>query len=294
MGGKGKDAAQRLLAIIVIIAMMTAMGIQPPVIFFFAIVIYFVWRAVQHTERQETNRVFDFYANANAILRDEERRWYGFEIANVTQEGERLLREMIDPPPLVFYALGALYHRIGDYGSAQVHLAHLVETEEGDESRRLIASVELRRYVETLRRLERDPAEKPQMMAAVRSLERARRTQAREMLDDARAHLTVNQPQAVAASSTQQLPRERAVDGSPSVLAYPSSSVNDASSPGAAPGAKAENAQGAPHDSLRATSKPKTFTENASAPEPSVLLNEPRRPITEVLRDVYEEEKKTA
>lgn len=289
MGGKGKDAAQRLLAIIVIIAMMTAMGIPPPVIVFFAIVIYFVWRAVQHTERQETNRVFDFYVNANDILRDEERRWYGFEIAGVTQEGERLLREMIDAPPLVHYALGALYHRVGDHRSAQEHLSHLIETEEGDESRRLIASVELRRYVETLRRLERDPAEKPQTMAAVRSLERARRAHSHVLLDDARAHLVTLESQ-LADASRQPLPHTSNLDDPTSLLTHLTVNANHGSSRET----RADEAQGSPADLRRAAAKSRTFIENAPAPDHSLSSNEPRPPISEVLRDLYEEEKKTA
>ena len=32
--------------------------------------------------------MFDFYIAADAILRDEERRWYGFEIAEVIEHGE--------------------------------------------------------------------------------------------------------------------------------------------------------------------------------------------------------------
>lgn len=289
MGGKGKDAAQRLLAIIVIIAMMTAMGIPPPVIVFFAIVIYFVWRAVQHTERQETNRIFDFYVSANDILRDEERRWYGFEIAGVTQEGERLFREMVDAPPLLHYALGALYHRIGEHASAQVHLSHLVESEAGDESRRLIASVELRRYVETLRRLERDPAEKPQTMAAVRSLERARRSQSRMLLEDARAHLAAVKPQ-ITDVHHQPLALEQADDDATSHRTRPTAGTSD----GSTHEVSSKEAQGFPTERLRAAAKSRTFIENAPAPEPSLSMNEPRSSITEVLRDVYEEEKKTA
>lgn len=187
MSSKGKEAAQRLLAILVIIAMMMTMGIPLPVIVFFAIVIYFVWRAVQHTERQDTNRIFEFYVAANEILRDEERRWYGFEIAEVLHSGERILSEMEDPPPLVLYALGALYLRVGDAQSANEHLAQLVEQDIGDESRRLTRSSELHRYVQTLRRLEREPAEAPQTMAAMRSLERARRARAKDMLAESRA-----------------------------------------------------------------------------------------------------------
>ena len=69
MSGRGKEAAQRLLAIVVIIAMMMTMGIPAPVIIFFAVVVYFVWRAVQRSEQQETGRIFEFYIAAHEILR---------------------------------------------------------------------------------------------------------------------------------------------------------------------------------------------------------------------------------
>lgn len=289
MGGKGKDAAQRFLAIIVIIAMMSAMGIPPPVIIFFAIVIYFVWRAVQHTERQETNRVFDFYVAASDILRDEERRWYGFEIAHVTNEGERILREMIDAPPLVLYALGALYHRAGDYASAGEHLGQLIENEAGDESRRLVASPELKRYVETLRRLERDPAEKPQTMAAVRSLERARRAYAHRMLDETRTRLTtaLEAPRHHHHNSTPAPQLTKDIE-TPSLLTYIAAASDKADH--ASEHAHGESAAHLAHTAIKANLR----DEHAAVFERPPASGEQRSSITEVLRDVYEEEKKRA
>jgi hypothetical protein len=302
MGGKGKEAAQRILAIIVIIAMMSAMGIKLPVIVFFALVIYFVWRAVQHTERQETNRIFDFYVAANDILRDDERRWYGFEVAGVTNEGERILRDMADAPPLLSYALGALYHRIGDFANAHEHLAALVESETGDESRRLSGSIELRRYVETLRRLERDPAEKPQTMAAIRSLERGRRAYARPLLDETRISLAAA-PVAAAPVNLHaaQFPVEpmshRDADAAPSLLTYIASANHGHSDTQSLHDVNA----GAHRHSRFASSA----TENVSSGEVAHAgntdgsgehgaSNKPRGTITEVLHDVYEEEKRTA
>src|SRR5918999_5716016 len=132
MNSKGKEAVQRLLAILIIIAMLGVMGIPFSVIIFFATVTFFIWRAVQHTEHQETGRIFEFYIAANDILRDEERHWYGFEIAEVIERGERVLHSMADPPPLIYYALGALYQQVGDYESAVEHLAYVVDNEQGD------------------------------------------------------------------------------------------------------------------------------------------------------------------
>src|SRR2546421_3456180 len=133
---KGQETAQRLIAIVVIMAMLGVMGIPLTVIFFFAAVVYFVWRAVQRSEQQDIKNIFDFYISANEVLRDDEKRWYGFEVTQVVGEGERLLHMMSDPPPLVYFTLGALFNRIGDHQSAVEHLAYVLEDERGDESSR--------------------------------------------------------------------------------------------------------------------------------------------------------------
>lgn len=182
----GKEAVQRVLAVCVIMAMLNMMGIPMTVVVFFAVVVYFVWRAVQRSEQQDIRGVFDFYIAANEILRDEERRWYGFEISEATERGERVLQAMTDPPPLVSFTLGALYHRAGDHEAAVEHLSYVLENEQGDESRRFTFSPELRRYVQVLRRLEREPAEAPQTMGAIKSLDRIRRTRAAQMLEESR------------------------------------------------------------------------------------------------------------
>src|SRR5436305_8364883 len=199
---KGQETAQRLIAIVVIMAMLGVMGIPLTVIVFFATVVYFVWRAVQRSEQQDIKNIFDFYISANEILRDEEKRWYGFEINSVIAEGERVLHLMPDPPPLVYFTLGALYNRAGDNESASEHLAYVLENEHGDEHARYQPSQELRRYVEVLRRIEREPTEAPQTMAAIRSLERARRTRAAAMLEESRAQLRARPQGAIASAPT--------------------------------------------------------------------------------------------
>jgi len=248
MATKGQEAAQRILAIIVIMAMLSVMGIPLTVIIFFGTVVYFVWRAVQRSEQQDIKNVFDFYISANEVLRDDEKRWYGFEIDAVIKEGEGVLNMMADPPPLVHFALGALYGRAGEHEAAAEHLAYVVESEQGDEGRRLAASPELRRYVQVLRRLEREPAEAPLTMAAIRTLERLRRTRAEALLEESRVRLGGEAPRLASASHAQ---RE--------------------------PGAGLTPVAGA-------RSQPTLAPETRSVPPP----------ISEVLRDVYEEEKKTA
>lgn len=189
MSNQGREAAQRLLALIVIVAMLGVMGIPFSVIIFFATVTYFIWRAIQQSERQDTGRVFEFYIRANDMLRDEERQWFGFEIAEVIERGECVLHSMTDPPPLVHYALGALYQQVGDHEAAIEHLSFVIDNEQADERHRFSPSPELRRYVHILRKLEREPTEAPQTMAAIRSLERARRHRAAELLAHSRERL---------------------------------------------------------------------------------------------------------
>ena len=248
MNNQGKDAAQKLLAIIIIIAMLGVMGIPFSVIIFFATVTFFIWRAVQHTEHQETGRIFEFYIAANDVVRDEERHWFGFEIAEVIERGERLLHSMTDPPPLVYFALGALYYKAGDMEAAAEHLSYIVENDLSDERHRLTPSPELRRYVQILRKLEREPAVAPQTMAAIRSLDRIRHNRAAFMLAESRERLnlinTLNPASAIDAASSH------ASDGNDSAM-------------------------------KRAAS----LRQGTHAAPP---------PIAEVLRDLYEEEKKTA
>ncbi len=251
MGSKSKDAGHKLIAIIVILAMLALMGIPPMVIFFFAVVVYFIWRAVDRSEQHETRRVFDFYLNANNILREEERSWYGFEIREVVEQGERVLHTMTDAPPLVYFTLGALHHRAGLHAEAIEHLAYVVESDAGDERQMTTPTPELRRYVNVLRRLEHEPADGPQTIAAIRSLERARRAHAAALLADSRAHLV----------------------HTPATLPHtgPQPAMTTAKSL---------------HDATMRLS----FNANQSPPAPPSMPP----PIAEVLRDVYEEEKKTA
>ena len=245
---KGQEAAQRLLAIIVIMAMLSVMGIPLTVIIFFATVVYFVWRAVQRSEQQDIKGIFDFYIAANEILRDDEKRWYGFEIAGAIAEGERVLNLMSDPPPLVYFTLGALYNRAGEHEAAVEHLSYVVENEHGDEGRRFSYSPELKRYVQVLRRLEREPAEAPQTMAAMRSLERGRRTRAQVLLAESRTRLKDHAPAA-------QVPASSARETGANLSSLANSRLQQ--------------------------------------PQPAPPPQMPP-PIADVLRDVYEDEKKTA
>lgn len=184
-----KEKTQYALAFGVIATMLFVAGFPMFVIFFFGIFAYFLWKTFSSPSPSETRRVFEFYLSANEILRDDERRWFGFEMQEVLVRGERILQSLNGAPPLVHFTLGALYHKIGDYKSAVNHLAYVVENENSDESTYLYPTPELREYAKTLRKIEREPAEAPQTSAAVRALERARRNRGKTLLEESRNRL---------------------------------------------------------------------------------------------------------
>lgn len=185
----------KAIAVIVIVAMLGAVGLSPVIMVFFFGVIMVVWIVARHSQAREVERIFDFYVAADAILREEERRWYGFEIAEVIEQGESLLETMPDAPPLNYFVLGALYHRLGNHQATVEYLARLLEDERYDEAHRTLPSPQLRRYVSMLRQIEYHPSTAPQTLAAVRSLERARHRTAAKILADSRT-LLENEPHA--------------------------------------------------------------------------------------------------
>jgi hypothetical protein len=177
----------KAIAFIIVVAMLSAVGFPPVIIVLITGAVLVVWLCARRAQSREVERIFDFYIAAEAILREEERRWYGFEIAEVIEHGESLLEIMPDPPPLNYYALGALYQRLGNHEAAVEYLSHLSEDGHGDETHRTTASPQLRRYVSILRRIEYQPSTAPQTLAAIRSLERARQRHALKMLLDSRS-----------------------------------------------------------------------------------------------------------
>jgi hypothetical protein len=188
MTGAGK-LTTKAIAVIVILAMLGAVGLSPVIMVFFFGVILVIWIVARHTQTREVERIFDFYVAADAILREEERRWYGFEIAEVIEQGEGLLETMPDAPPLNHFVIGALYHRMGNHHATVEYLTRLVEDERFDEAHRTAPSPQLRRYVSMLRQIEYHPSTAPQTLAAVRSLERARQKTAGRMLMESRGAL---------------------------------------------------------------------------------------------------------
>jgi hypothetical protein len=192
----------KVIAIVIIVAILNAVGLSPVVLIFFTGVALIVWLVARRAQMREVERIFEFYVATDAILREEERRWYGFEIAEVIDHGESLLELMPDPPPLNYFALGALYQRLGNHDAAVQYLSRLADDDHNDETHRVAPSPQLRRYVAMLRRLEYHPATEPQTLAAIRSLERARQKHAGRMLLESRKELDT----AASKATTQEIP----------------------------------------------------------------------------------------
>src|SRR5215204_4814216 len=133
MAGTGK-LTTKAIAVVVILAMLAAVGISPVIMVFMIGVVFVLWFSMRRAQVREVEHVFDFYIAADAILREEERRWYGFEIAEVIEHGESLLEIMPDPPPLNYFALGALYHRLGNHQATVEYLSRVTEDENFDEA----------------------------------------------------------------------------------------------------------------------------------------------------------------
>src|SRR5215208_3285180 len=186
--GAGK-LTTKAIAVVVIVAMLDAVGLSPILMVFVTGAILVIWLFARRAQAREVERIFDFYIAADAILREEERRWYGFEIAEVIEHGEALLDIMPDPPPLNYFALGSLYHRLGNHQATVEYLSRVTEDENFDEAHHTSPSSQLRRYVMMLRRIEYHPSAAPQTLAAIRSLERARQRGAAKMLFESRSLL---------------------------------------------------------------------------------------------------------
>lgn len=215
-----KEKGPYILALGVVTTILLAVQFPIFVVFFFGIFAYLIWKIFAATSRHETREIFEFYLAANDILRDDERKWFGFEIKEVVSRGEGIIKNMSAAPPLVYFALGALYNKIGDHTAAANHLGYVVENESADERSFVHPSPELRNYVRILRKIERDPAEAPLTSGAVRALERARRNRARTLLENSREMLklaesaTPAQPQIPAAQEHGILDRPLLADTS--------------------------------------------------------------------------------
>lgn len=145
--------------------------------------------ALRIRANRKTTVIFGFYVAANEILLDGERSRYHFEIAEVIKTGEKVVRSMPDSPPLTRFALGALYHSIDDHNAAVEQLGFAAEEEVLKESRHVLPSRPLRRYVERLRKIERRPRRWKKTNAAIASLERMHQEHAGRLLAESQKQL---------------------------------------------------------------------------------------------------------
>ena len=284
-----KEKSQYALAFGVIAMMLFAVGFPMFVIAFFGIFAFFLWKTFATSSPNGVREVFEFYLSANEILRDDERRWFGFEVQEVITRGERILQTMNGAPPLVYFTLGALYNKLGDHKAAINHLAYVVENENSDESTYNYPSPELRNYTKILRKIEREPADAPQTSAAVRALERARRNRGKALLEQSRTVVKeLNKKKRESAAEQRRLKAETfATNGKDEFL----SSVTDAGIESYAEnGEKTEQPLPQPPiQSVTSAEEPPKENGNAQKEQSQNDLYNQRKPISEVLNDLYGE-----
>jgi hypothetical protein len=192
--GTIKERGQYFLAFGVVASMLLVAGFPIFVIAFFGVFAFFLFKMFASSSSGGIREVFEFYLTANEMLRDDDRRWYGFELREAIDRGESLLQRMSGAPPLVHFALGALYNKVGDHKQAVRHLAIVSEGDAADERSFMYPTPELRNYVRVLRKIEREPGDAPLTSAAVRSLERARRIRGPILLEASRREYANGSP----------------------------------------------------------------------------------------------------
>lgn len=270
-----KEKGQYVLAFGVIASMLIVTNFPVLVIFFFAVFAYLLLKMFSVAGRSETRDIFEFYLSANEILRDDDRRWFGFEIQEAIARGESISQRMSGAPPLVGFALGALYNKLGNHKMAVTCLSRVLENGSSDEKAYLHPSPELRSYVRVLRKIEREPGDAPMTSAAVRALERARKLRAKTLLEESRA----NVEKAAQAAAVEEVP-------SPQPLLRAVQSITD-------PSDHANGHHDAPErseqrQSITAETRERNVEHKRGAPKTKEEQFSNRKPITEVLHDIYD------
>ncbi len=183
-----RKLVQGIVALGILIALLALVGwkfvgFAPVIIVSLVGMSVLVVLGVKRWQRRQTEVILGFYVIADEILGDDERRRrYHFEIAEAINTGEKVVSSMPDPPPLSSFALGALYHSIGNQNGAVQHLALAAEEEVLKESPHVAPSRQLRRYVKRLRQIERRPERWLKVDAAIRNLERMHHERAAHLL----------------------------------------------------------------------------------------------------------------
>lgn len=270
VSGPLREKGQYALVFGVIALMLYAAGFPPFLLVFIGVLTVFIWKVFSPESRHETRRIFEFYLSAHEILREDDRRWYGFEIQETIQRGENILYSMSAAPPLVCFVLGALYQKAGDHSTAVKYLSRVIEDEPAGESAIVFPPKELRDYVQMLRKIERSPAEAPLTSAAVRSLERARKNKGEELLEKSRSELS---------SVASQLPGEQRCDSVVDMAMYRETE----GAPTPATSVFHEDEDGLQEQQRKFASAVGQKSEKQKA---SPKLE--RKPISEVLHDIYD------
>lgn len=253
-------------------SMLLVAGFPVFVIFFFAIFAYFIFKMFASGSKNETREIFEFYLTANEILRDDGRNWFGFEIKDAISRGEAIVHRMTGAPPLVHFALGALYNKAGDHQAAINALTQVVESENGNEAAYVYPTQELRNYVKVLRKIEREPAEAPLTSASIRALERARRLRGKAILEESRAAYREN-----VARNTHRPELTEAGHPVPSIDLTAEAEQNGKSD-------SIIDRINEPANEPPAHSTPRTRNAKKEKKDPFA----DRKPITEVLHDIYD------
>jgi hypothetical protein len=193
MTANRKKLAKTMLGVVVgltvIGATLKTVGLTPVVIVYFVAAGILIFLAFKIRAKRKSDVIFGFYVAADEVLRADERSRYRFEVAEVIRRGERVVRQMPDPPPLSRFALGALYYSINDHNAAVEQLGFAAEEEVLKESSHVSPSRPLRRYVERLRRIERSPRRSAKIKAAIASLEGMHQERAARLLAESQQHL---------------------------------------------------------------------------------------------------------
>jgi hypothetical protein len=268
--GAIKEKAQYAGAFGIIGVMLWVAGFPVFLLFFVGVLSFFIWKVFSAEGRNETRRVFEFYLSANEILREDDRRWYGFEIQEAIAKGEAIVRSMSAAPPLVSFGLGALYQKLDDHSSAVKYLSQVVDENAVNETAIVYPSKELREYVRMLRKIERAPVEAPLTSSAIRSLERARKNRGKKLLEESRLELT-----------KRVVPLEPSEQKLESIVDQPEDESKSGSN-GSEP-----RFQDQPD---RVRTVPASFSQTIKRPskERSAEQSTERKTISEVLHDIYD------
>ncbi len=261
-----RNKGQYLLAFGVIASLLIVVNIPIFIVFFFGVFAYFMAKMFSAGSKMRTRAIFEFYLSAHEILRNDLRQWYGFEVNETINRGERIIKEMRNAPPLVHFALGALYGKVGDHSAAVRHLAYVAENPESFESSVVYPSVELRNYVSVLRKIEREPSEAPLTSAAVRALERSRK-----LKTDALLTLSRDLMERVKTETKES----KALDGITDEIPQHNKEAEAANN-------------GHSADPIKQEPPSVTSLHEKPAPRKNGKEQHPRKPIVEVLHDIYD------